>query len=1039
MDITKSSSQIKSYKYLNGETVNYAVCFTAVSFIFLVIKQLLKVAASLSAGISVGISAVICAVVLFFLEKKYVFNHVQRGKLTKQSLIYVFRCAVDFGFYKIASFVFVNILKSPSALVFFLIYFIYLFFNYYFDRLLVFDCIKDAKNNYRGRCYKTFWNNRFVVLSVILTGAFLALPYLIFSVFPFGDVTIMRMDLYHQYGPLFVELYDRVVNHESMLYSWISGGGSSFLGNYFNYLSSPLTFIIFLFDRKEMTYAITTIVTVKGILSALTFSLYLKYSLKRHSIATSAFGVFYALSAYFLAYYWNVMWLDGMVLFPIVMLGIEKIINECKPLCYIASLTVLFFASYYMAYMTCIFSVVYFCAYFILRHDLGEKIKPTLKTDKKYSLEALTNNRLIKSGLIFTGASLLSALLCAVSLVPVYMILQNSAATSDSFPKSFELYHDILSLVSTHFSALETTIRSSGDDVLPNVYCGLLTLILLPLFITNKKISVREKTVYIAIVLFFFVSFNLNIANFIWHAFHYPNDLPYRFSFMYSFILLVIAFRTLMNFKHIEYRDIAISGMFWVFVIIILQKYMTNKMDTKTIYFNIILIAMWTALLLIICNKKLSKNVISLGLIFVLLCEMSLSIACAIPFSQKQTEYVKNYDTYREAISKTYDYDDSFYRLELSELNTRMDACLYGYRGMSTFSSMAYEDYSGQQYSLGMFGNRINSYTYYTQTPVYNMFYSLKYIMKTEESLAPSADFYEKRFVTSDKKCEVYENKYFLPVAFTVDSALNEYEIEEGNPFEQQSALIENTCKIKDIYIPVKYTDFNATDVDCEEVDGNGTYYFTKEDSESNGSIDITVQAVNDSNLYIYLTSPEAKNVNYYWGDEKTHYQNIETPYILDLGKHKKGEEIKISIDCAELESDSSYFDIYAYNIDYDKLVSAHEFLDAGKINVESFSDTGIKGTVNAGYNGYLYTSIPYDKGWSVYIDGVKQKTVMLNGTQLACEITKGEHKVEFKFMPQGLLYGAAGTAAGWTGIILYALYKSIKKKKKKQDFVEIV
>jgi uncharacterized membrane protein YfhO len=163
---------------------------------------------------------------------------------------------------------------------------------------------------------------------------------------------------------------------------------------------------------------------------------------------------------------------------------------------------------------------------------------------------------------------------------------------------------------------------------------------------------------------------------------------------------------------------------------------MTNKMDTKTIYFNIILIAMWTALLLIICNKKLSKNVISLGLIFVLLCEMSLSIACAIPFSQKQTEYVKNYDTYREAISKTYDYDDSFYRLELSELNTRMDACLYGYRGMSTFSSMAYEDYSGQQYSLGMFGNRINSYTYYTQTPVYNMFYSLKYIMKTEESLA---------------------------------------------------------------------------------------------------------------------------------------------------------------------------------------------------------------------------------------------------------------------------------------------------------------
>lgn len=102
---------------------------------------------------------------------------------------------------------------------------------------------------------------------------------LIFNCFPFGDTTVLRMDLYHQYGPLFVELFDRVTGGESFLYSWTSGGGSSFLGNYFNYLSSPFSAIIFLFDRDEMPLAITTIVSVKCVLSAGTFSFYIKKAL----------------------------------------------------------------------------------------------------------------------------------------------------------------------------------------------------------------------------------------------------------------------------------------------------------------------------------------------------------------------------------------------------------------------------------------------------------------------------------------------------------------------------------------------------------------------------------------------------------------------------------------------------------------------------------------------------------------------------------------------------------------------------------------
>lgn len=264
MDITKSAKKLYTTKLINGETVNYIVVFSAVSLLLLVLKQAFKLIFGIGAGISTAISAVICAIVLFFGEKKFVFNKNSRRSGATQIIAYIFRCAVDFGFYKIMDFLFCSTLHRPKAFVFFGAYLVYLFFNYYFDKLLVFDSRANAKSNMNGRCYKTFFYNRFVVFSLLLSAVCIAFVYFIFRLFPFGDMTVMRMDLYHQYGPLFAELYDRVVEHKSFIYSWQSGGGSSFLGNYFNYLSSPLSAIIFLFDRKDISYAITTLVLVKG-------------------------------------------------------------------------------------------------------------------------------------------------------------------------------------------------------------------------------------------------------------------------------------------------------------------------------------------------------------------------------------------------------------------------------------------------------------------------------------------------------------------------------------------------------------------------------------------------------------------------------------------------------------------------------------------------------------------------------------------------------------------------------------------------------
>ena len=70
----------------------------------------------------------------------------------------------------------------------------------------------------------------------------MVLIYYFFNVIPFGDKTVLRMDMYHQYVPFLAEMYERVTNFDNVIYSWTTGLGSAIVGNYFNYLSSPLIY-----------------------------------------------------------------------------------------------------------------------------------------------------------------------------------------------------------------------------------------------------------------------------------------------------------------------------------------------------------------------------------------------------------------------------------------------------------------------------------------------------------------------------------------------------------------------------------------------------------------------------------------------------------------------------------------------------------------------------------------------------------------------------------------------------------------------------
>ncbi len=1029
MEFTKYKDNIKTNKLINGETVSYTFTAFISVFLLIAIKQLLKVFCNLDSSTAVLTAFIVSEIISFLLEKRFVFRKKILSSNIKQIIMFLFRAAVDYGFYMLAEFMFKILLDMQESFVWLVAISICFFFNYYFDRLLLFDCNYKASNIKYSKIYIFFYNNRFIFAAAGIASVCISIMYIIYTVFPFGDNTVMRMDLYHQYGPLFAELYDRIVNHKSFIYSWTSGGGTSFLGNYFNYLSSPISALIFLFDKKDISFAISFLVSVKCILSAATFTAYIKYSLGKHSYFSATFGVLYAFSAYFLAYYWNVMWLDGMILLPLIALGIERIINKGKCALYISTLVLLFVSSYYMGFMTCIFSVIYFLGYYAISANLNDKIDPLYTHKKKYSFKSLMNNKFFNRGIKFAVSSVAGAGICAFMLIPIFMILKSSSATSDSFPETFESYFNIFDFITSHLAALETTIRSSGDDVLPNVYSGMAAVILLPLFVINKDIKFREKLVYILMLIFFLFSFDNNCLNFIWHAFHFPNDLPFRFSYMYTFIILIVSYKSLSKIKSLSLSDICIVGFAWVFFIIIAQKMATTKMSETTIYISIAFIIIWTGFLYLLKKNGIDKIIASAIVVVIVFSEVLIADTGSIQITQANTDYSKNYESYTSAINSISEEDDGFYREELTSLETRMDPCYYGYNGISIFSSMAYENYSQLQYSLGMFGNRINSYTYNTQTPVYNMMFNIKYLINSNESLELNENLYNYKLSSSDEKTDVYENKYNLPIAYCVNMNIDNWVYEEGNPFEVQNNYFSLATGYSNVFNDVCFIDTEFDGISGEAPGENGTFLFSKNNPDSSyGYADVKFTPSENGDVYLYVSSPDVETIEVSSSKLSSYTQTISEPYILDLGYYEKGEEITVSIDCSDIETTETYAEIYAYTVDMDVLEKGYEKLKDNSLEITSYSDTKIEGTITVDEDSYLYTSIPYDEGWNIYIDGEKADTFALGEALLTAPIKHGKHTVEFRYSPRGMNYGVVISAASIAGIFGYLLYKKLKK-----------
>ncbi len=893
-------------------------------------------------------------------------------------------------------------------------------------------------------------NNACAALAFFASAGLMLFVYYNWQMIPFGDKTILRSDLYHQYSPLFAELHERLAGGRSFLYSWNTGLGGNFLGSYFNYLSSPSGLLVLLFGHEKVPEAIGAMILLKCAFASGTFAYMLRKMFQKGDAANAAFGVLYSFCGWFLAYYWDVMWVDAMALLPLVALGIYYCVHKRKFMLYTVALAVTLLSNYYMGFMVCIFSVPFFLVQYFSVYE-ARALMPGAQLRRPFFLRY----RLLHSGAAFALGSLLGAALAAFALLPLFFALKNSSATSGTFPDSFTAnYFHVFDFFINHFADIKPTFRSSGEAVLPNVYSGVAVLLLTPLYMFIPSIKRREKVAHVLLLLFLCCSFYTNILNYVWHGFHFPNDLPYRFSFMYSFVLLLIAYKVFRRLREIPVRTIALVGGFLALFIALAEKLgsasiqdATTLPKGNTLALTLVFLIIYALLFAAIRKSTRTKSLILSSLMLCcVITEVCVADVKNFDITQPKAEYTAGTTDFQQLKRSLEDEDKSFYRMELTDYRTLMDPAWYDYRGISIFSSMAYEHTANLEYRLGLGGNFINSYSYSPNTPVYNAMHNLKYLVETMSldsdgtftgprgsSYLPvldNSDVYTRRDEFTRGRFTVFENRYSLPIGFWVNEDLRGWDTATGtDPFRVQEDFWSLSGAGKGVFNPL------ALRLSDEFYGESGFDAYTNEQyvgysgkpADSEVSIPFYIDVKQTQNVYIMVDSSYNSDIRVDGHDGAVFHRNHDHKAVWDLGivTPDKPLSLSITLSPADAPADGGFF-AYVYGLNMETFLSGYNTLKDGALQLTYHSESTLQGTINAPHNGLFYTSIPYDESWQVHIDGervpVKDYVALGDGAFLAVPLQAGEHTIALNYVPQGLFVGLLISGAALVLLVLILL-----------------
>ena len=800
------------------------------------------------------------------------------------------------------------------------------------------------------------------------------------GVYPFGDNCILHIDMYHQYCPFFTEFLNKLQSGGSLQYSWNLGLGSDFVSLYAYYLASPLNFLILLCPKSHVIEFMTLLIILKISASGLTFFLYIRHHYKlvgkdgrmhkNQVIPAIVFSTAYALSGFVAAYSWDIMWMDCIALFPLIMIGLERLVQEKKAGLYYITLALCIFCNYYISIMICIFLVFAFVLLFVSK--------------KKGKGGAV---------LRFGWYSLLAGASSAILLLPEIAVLSVSGSAEGGFPKTAEFYFNILAELGR--GAAVTSVYT-GNDHWPNLYAGAFSLFLVWIYVLNRRISWKEKVPRIAMLAFFLVSFAENQLDYIWHGMHFPQALPGRQSFLYSFVLLSMGFAAVRKRKGTKIWHIAVAAIVSMMLLLLAGWYGD---ETVTEPVSLVITALFicvyavTFVLTKITGKK-KRLAFAQFAVFVAVAELAINMAATgfgttsrVAYTEKQTDYENLLETAKEDNEET---GSGFYRVEDTERKTKNDDSLYGYASATIFSSLMNLDVSHLLQSLFMEGGK-NFYCYNGATPLSSSLFSVKYML-SDSALEESP---YRTLIGGSGSSFLYRNNYSLPLGFVMDEqAIANWTSSTADRMASLNSLTSALgAEGQMLYPATCVTDANAGDTTIDIAE-DGYYYAD----------------------YVSCTS-DTLTVNRSDGWTKQ-YSKTSHRYLIELGECKAGDEIHI------LNSNMESIEFQVYQLNEKVVQQAFDTLNAQTMQLTDMTDRKIEGKIQVQNAGRLILSVPADEGWTLYVDGKETEIEPLADALVGVHLEKGSYTIKLCYTTPGLKVGA-GISLG--AVILFLISACVR------------
>ncbi len=852
----------------------------------------------------------------------------------------------------------------------------------------------------------------YFVISFLIPASIMLYAFKGAQIHPFGDNQMLVVDLWHQYFPFFRVVREKLLEGDSFLYSWQNGMGTNFLSLISYYAASPLNWIAAFFGDDSVRDALTYILIAKIGFCGAFFSCFLRYTFKRTDFSICIFSSMFALCSYILGYYWNVMWFDTIALFPLVMLGVVAICREKKWRTFTISLALSLISNYYVGYFTCIFTIFMFAAAVII---YAESIKDFF----------------VKLWII-ARSSILGIALAGFMLLPAYYGLQLTYSANNTFPHDVYYYESWTDI----FANLISYSAPAMKEGLPNFACGMLALVLFGVFLYSGGIKVREKISALLMLALIAVSCNMNKLNFIWHGFHFTNMIPYRFAFIFSFVLIAAAYRA---YDIILKNGVKLYQLFLMVMfpgaVFALNYYKAISSEegvftlTDSLKSSLIICAAFLLIFIAVRvfpfkSPKVRNTVVSLfvGAAVVSECVSNASLGVKTVGTSDYKSYPTKNSEIQTLLSIAEENESSlFYRTEVTGTYTLNDSALYVYNGISQFSSSANVSVTRFMRSLGLYASEAgNRYYYRTSTPVVNSLLGVKYLISKNGHL--SSGEFDLTHYSEEGTVHMYENNYPLSLGFMInEKALYIENKTSDNPFEYQNRILRLAAGInKNCYTPqpVKLVEYNGMEVTKKSY---GHYTFRREKNNANSVYHF--DGVEGSYLYGYATNGGCEKVSV-----RSEGVNVDSdikiddyPIVFPLGNAQEGETAEVTI-TAKNDVETGSYNLMIYAMDCEVFEEAYNKLADEQLEITEFTDTEIKGTINALEGGIMYLSIPYEKGWTAYVDGEKAETCKVFGAMTGVKVSAGEHDIRLVYVPEGFAEGAAasGVSLMLCGVIAY-------------------